>query len=46
MLGVQPALGRFFHAVDEHGPNSAPYIVLSYDILAQPLRMPIRTSSA
>jgi len=29
MLGVQPALGRFFHAGDEHGPNSAPYIVLS-----------------
>ncbi|HEY1965606.1 MAG TPA: ABC transporter permease [Acidobacteriaceae bacterium] len=29
MLGVQPALGRFFHASDEHGPNSAPYIVLS-----------------
>lgn len=29
MLGVQPQLGRFFHANDEHGPNSAPYIVLS-----------------
>jgi predicted permease len=29
MLGVQPALGRFFHARDEHGPDSAPYIVLS-----------------
>ena len=29
VLGVQPALGRFFHASDEHGPNSAPYIVLS-----------------
>jgi predicted permease len=29
MLGVQPALGRFLHANDEHGPNSAPYIVLS-----------------
>jgi predicted permease len=29
MLGVQPTLGRFFHASDEHGPNSAPYIVLS-----------------
>ena len=29
MLGVQPALGRFFHSSDEHGPNSAPYIVLS-----------------
>jgi len=29
-LGIQPFLGRFFHASDEHGPNSAPYIVLSY----------------
>src|SRR5580658_813795 len=29
MLGVQPALGRFFHQSDEHGPNSAPYVVLS-----------------
>ena len=29
MLGVQPALGRLFHSSDEHGPNSAPYIVLS-----------------
>ncbi len=29
VLGVQPALGRFFHASDEHGPNSAPFIVLS-----------------
>jgi predicted permease len=29
-LGVQPYLGRVFHASDEHGPNSAPYIVLSY----------------
>lgn len=29
MLGVQPALGRFFHSSDEHGSNSAPYIVLS-----------------
>ena len=31
MLGVRPALGRLFHASDEHGPNSAPYIVLSYN---------------
>lgn len=31
MLGVQPAQGRVFHASDEHGPNSAPYIVLSND---------------
>jgi predicted permease len=29
-LGLQPYLGRFFHSSDEHGPNSAPYIVLSY----------------
>ena len=29
MLGVEPEVGRFFHASDEHGPNSAPYIVLS-----------------
>jgi hypothetical protein len=29
-LSIQPYLGRFFHAVDEHGPNSAPYIVLTY----------------
>ena len=29
-LRVQPYLGRFFHASDERGPNSAPYIVLSY----------------
>ena len=29
-LGIQPHLGRFFHASDERGPNSAPYIVLSY----------------
>lgn len=29
ILGVQPQLGRFFHASDEHGPDSAPYVVLS-----------------
>jgi hypothetical protein len=29
-LGIQPYLGRFFHGSDEHGPNSAPYIVLPY----------------
>jgi len=29
-LHIQPYLGRFFHASDEHGPNSAPYIVLSH----------------
>ena len=31
VLGIQPYLGRFFHAADEHGPNSAPYIVLGHD---------------
>ncbi|HEX4005382.1 MAG TPA: ABC transporter permease [Acidobacteriaceae bacterium] len=30
VLGQRPVLGRFFHAADEHGPNSAPYVVLSY----------------
>lgn len=30
MLGIQPALGRFYHASDERGPNSAPYVVVSY----------------
>src|SRR5581483_9977016 len=29
LLGVQPEAGRFFHAVDEHGQDSAPYLVLS-----------------
>jgi predicted permease len=29
LLGVQPEIGRFFHAADEHGPDSAPYVVLS-----------------
>ena len=29
-LRIQPYLGRFFHASDEHGANSAPFIVLSY----------------
>lgn len=29
-LGIQPYLGRFLHASDEHGKNSVPYIVLSY----------------
>ena len=31
VLGLQPYLGRFFHASDEHGANSAPLIVLGYD---------------
>lgn len=30
VLGIQPVLGRFFHASDEHGPNSAPFLVVSY----------------
>jgi predicted permease len=29
-LGIQPYLGRFIHGSDEHGPNSAPCIVLGY----------------
>jgi predicted permease len=29
-LSVQPYLGRFMHASEEHGPNSMPEIVLSY----------------
>ena len=31
VLRLQPFLGRFFHASDEHGPNSAPYVVLTHD---------------
>ena len=30
VLRTQPYLGRFFHSSDEHGRNSAPYLVLSY----------------
>jgi predicted permease len=29
LLGIKPEVGRFFHAADEHGQDSAPYIVLS-----------------
>lgn len=29
-MRVQPYLGRMFHSSDEHGANSAPYVVLSY----------------
>jgi predicted permease len=29
LLGVQPQVGRFIQPADEHGPNSAPYVVLS-----------------
>jgi predicted permease len=30
VLKIHPYLGRFFQSSDEHGPNSAPYLVLSY----------------
>ena len=30
VLKLQPYIGRFFHASDEHGAGSAPYAVLSY----------------
>lgn len=30
VLRLHPYLGRFFHDSDDHGPNRAPYIVLSY----------------
>jgi predicted permease len=30
VLRIQPYLGHVFHRSDEHGPNSAPYIVLTY----------------
>ena len=30
VLNIQPYLGRFIHPSDERGPDSAPYIVLSY----------------
>ena len=29
-LKLKPYLGRYFHASDEHGLNSAPYLVLTY----------------
>ena len=29
-IGIGPYLGRVYHASDERGPNSAPYIVLSW----------------
>ncbi len=29
-LRLQPYRGNFFHASDEHGPNSAPFAVLTY----------------
>ncbi len=30
VLRLQPFLGRFFHGSDEHGPDSAPYVVLGW----------------
>lgn len=30
VLGLSPSLGRFFDNADERGPNSAPYIVLTW----------------
>ena len=30
VLQLQPYLGRFFHANDQRGPNSAPYVVLTH----------------
>ena len=30
VLGIHPYMGRLIHSSDERGPNSAPYIVLSY----------------
>jgi predicted permease len=30
VLRLHPYLGRFFHAADEHGANSASYVVLTY----------------
>ena len=30
VLKLHPYLGRFFHSSDEHGRNSAPYVVLAY----------------
>jgi macrolide transport system ATP-binding/permease protein len=30
VLGIRPYLGQFFHASNENGPNSSPYLVLSY----------------
>ena len=29
-LEIKPLLGRLFHASDEHGPNSAPFVVLTH----------------
>jgi predicted permease len=32
LLGVHPQMGRLIRAEDDHGPNSAPYVVLSYQL--------------
>ena len=32
LLGVQPDVGRFIRKADEHGPGSAPYLVLSQQL--------------
>ena len=32
LLGVHPQLGRLIRAEDDHGPNSAPYMVLSDEL--------------
>jgi len=32
LLGVQPEVGRFIQEADEHGPNSAPHVVLSNNL--------------
>ena len=29
-LEIKPYLGRIFHASDEHGPNNAPFLVVTY----------------
>src|SRR5262249_16221118 len=31
LLGVTPAVGRFFHQADDAAPGGSPYAVLSYD---------------
>ena len=55
LLGVQPEAGHLFHEADEHGANSAPFIVLSdalwrsefHSINPQPaLKKPHQTTSA
>ncbi len=30
VLGIRPYIGQFFHSSDEHGLDSAPYVVLNY----------------